>query len=54
VPKDKSRFPGFPNIEGLPKEEADRSIIEFWKKEKLNIAQDKQDRKMEFREKFKK
>ena len=61
VPKDKSRHPGFPNIEGLSKEEADRSIIEFWKKEKFKRAQAKQDRKkmsndrkMEFREKFKK
>ena len=61
VPKDKSHHPGFPNIEGLPKEEADRSIIEFWKKEKLNKEQRKRDRKkmlngrkLEFREKFKK
>ena len=32
IPKDKSEFPDFPNIDGLPKEEADNSIIEFWKK----------------------
>ena len=32
MPKDKSEFPDFPNIDGLPKEEADNSIIEFWKK----------------------
>jgi hypothetical protein len=31
IPKDKSEFPDFPNIDGLPKEEADNSIIEFWK-----------------------
>ena len=34
IPKDKSEFPDFPNIDGLPKEEADKSIIEFWKKMK--------------------
>jgi hypothetical protein len=61
VPKDLRHHPGFPNIEGLPKEEADRSIIEFWKKEKLNKEQRKRDkkkmlngRKREFEEKFKK
>ena len=32
IPKDKSEFPDFPNIDGLSKEEADNSIIEFWKK----------------------
>ena len=32
IPKDKSVFPDFPNIDGLSKEEADNSIIEFWKK----------------------
>jgi len=32
IPKDKSEFPDFPNIDGLSKEEADISIIEFWKK----------------------
>ena len=32
MPKDKSEFPDFPNIDGLSKEEADNSIIEFWKK----------------------
>ena len=61
VPKDLSRHPGFPNVEGLPKEEADRAIIEFWKKEKLDKEQRKRDkkkmlngRKREFEEKFKK
>ena len=61
MPKDKSQYPGFPNIEGLPKDEADSSIIEFWKKFKEKKAQDFQDRKdmrngrkKEFREKFKK
>ena len=61
VPKDLSHHPGFPNIVGLSKEEADHSIIEFWKKEKLNKEQRKRDnkkmkndRKREFEEKFKK
>ena len=61
MPKDKTQYPDFPNIEGLSKEEADRSIIEFWKKEKLNKEQRKRDnrklkndRKREFEEKFKK
>ena len=61
MPKDKSQYPGFPNVEGLPKDEADSSIIEFWKKFKEKKAQDFQRRKdtrngwkMEFIEKFKK
>ena len=31
IPKDKSMYPGFPNTEGMPKEEADAAIISFWK-----------------------
>merc|ERR1739844_869913 len=61
MPKDKSQYPDFPNIEGLPKDEADSSIIEFWKKFKEKKDQQKQGRKdtrngrkMEFIEKFKK
>lgn len=61
MPKDKSQYPDFPNIEGLPKDEADCSIIEFWKKFKEKKDQQKQGRKdtrngrkMEFIEKFKK
>ena len=61
IPKDKTQYPDFPNIEGLSKEEADRSIIEFWKKFKEKKDQRKQDlketdnvRKMQFRKKFKK
>ena len=29
IPKDKSEFPDFPNIDGLPKEEADNSMYEL-------------------------
>ena len=61
VPKDLRHHPGFPNTEGLSKEEADRAIIEYWKKEKLNKEQRKRDKKKmknnrqrEFEEKFKK
>merc|ERR1712083_208061 len=61
VPKDLRHHPGFPNTEGLSKEEADRAIIEYWKKEKLNKKQRKRDKKKmknnrqrEFEEKFKK
>merc|ERR1711902_72964 len=31
IPKDTSIYPGFPNTEGMPKEEADAAIISFWK-----------------------
>ena len=61
IPKDKTQYPDFPNIEGLSKEEADRSIIEFWKKfkeikdqRKLDIKETDNVRKMQFRKKFKK
>jgi hypothetical protein len=61
MPKDKTQYPDFPNIEGLSKEEADRSIIEFWKKfkekkdqRKLDIKETDNVRKMQFRKKFKK
>ena len=61
MPKDKSQYPDFPNVEGLPKEVADFSIIYFWKKFKEKKDQEyqgrkdtKNGRKMEFIEKFKK
>jgi hypothetical protein len=61
MPKDKSQYPDFPNVEGLPKDEADSSIIEFWKKFKEKKDQEKQGRKdtrngrkIEFIQKFKK
>ena len=61
MPKDKSQYPDFPCIEGLSKEEADLSIIEFWNKFKEKEDQLKTDgirtinvRKMQFRQKFKK
>merc|ERR1712083_179322 len=31
IPKDPSLYPGFPDTEGLPKEEADNAILLFWK-----------------------
>ena len=61
MPKDKTQYPDFPNTKGLSKEEADRSIIEFWKKfkekkdqRKLDIKETDNVRKMQFRKKFKK
>ena len=61
MPKDKSQYPDFPNVEGLPKDEADSAIIRFWmkfKEKKAQMFQERKDmrnsRKMEFREKFKK
>ena len=61
MPKDKSQYPDFPSIEGLSKEEADLSIIEFWnkfkeKRDQLNTygKETINVRKMQFRQKFKK
>ena len=61
MPKDKSQYPNFPSIEGLSKEEADLSIIEYWtkfKEKKMQLKRYGEEainvRKMQFRQKFKK